>query len=95
MAAELHELLSVVEPASVANMVLQRAFAHGATDIHLDPTTLGTRIRFRVDGTLQDILPIPAEKAAVLLSRIRVMAGMDITDRRRPSDGAISADRHP
>ncbi|MEO2018314.1 MAG: GspE/PulE family protein [Fuerstiella sp.] len=95
LAAELHELLSVVEPASVANMVLQRAFAHGATDIHLDPTTLGTRIRFRVDGTLQDILPIPAEKAAVLLSRIRVMAGMDITDRRRPSDGAISADRHP
>jgi general secretion pathway protein E len=95
LAAELSELLSVVEPASVANMVLQRAFAHGATDIHLDPTTLGTRIRFRVDGTLQDILPIPAEKAAVLLSRIRVMANMDITDRRRPSDGAISADRHP
>jgi general secretion pathway protein E len=95
LAAELNELLSVVEPASVANMVLQRAFAHGATDIHLDPTTLGTRIRFRVDGTLQDILPIPAEKAAVLLSRIRVMANMDITDRRRPSDGAISADRYP
>jgi type II secretory ATPase GspE/PulE/Tfp pilus assembly ATPase PilB-like protein len=95
LAAELSELLSVVEPASVANMILQRAFAHGATDIHLDPTTLGTRIRFRVDGTLQDILPIPAEKAAVLLSRIRVMASMDITDRRRPSDGAISADRHP
>ncbi len=95
LAAELNELLSVVEPASVANMVLQRAFAHGATDIHLDPTTLGTRIRFRVDGTLQDILPIPADKAAVLLSRIRVMASMDITDRRRPSDGAISADRFP
>jgi type II secretory ATPase GspE/PulE/Tfp pilus assembly ATPase PilB-like protein len=95
LAAELNELLSVVEPASVANMVLQRAFAHGATDIHLDPTTLGTRIRFRVDGTLQVILPIPADKAAVLLSRIRVMANMDITDRRRPSDGAISADRYP
>ena len=95
LAAELEELLSVVEPASVANMVLQRAFAHGATDIHLDPTTLGTRIRFRVDGVLQDILPIPAEKAAVLISRIRVMAGMDITDRRLPQDGAIPADRFP
>lgn len=95
LAAELHELLSVVEPASVANVVLQRAFSHNATDIHLDPTTLGTRIRFRVDGVLQDILPIPADKAAVLLSRIRVMAGMDITDRRLPQDGAIPAARFP
>lgn len=95
LAAELEELLSVVEPASVANIVLQRAFDHGATDVHLDPTTLGTRIRFRVDGVLQDILPIPAEKAAVLMSRIRVMARMDITDRRLPSDGAIPAARSP
>ena len=52
-------------------------------------------IRFRIDGILQDILPIPAEKAAILLSRIRVMAGMDITDRRLPRDGAISADKFP
>ena len=95
LAAELEELLSVVEPASVANVVLQRAFAHGATDIHLDPTNVGTRIRFRVDGVLQDILPIPADKAAVLLSRIRVMASMDITERRLPQDGAIPAEKFP
>ena len=95
LAAELEELLSVVEPASVANILLQRAFAHGATDIHLDPTTLGMRIRFRIDGILQDILPIPAEKAAILMSRIRVMAGMDITDRRLPRDGAIAAEKFP
>lgn len=95
LAAELEELLSVVEPASVANILLQRAFAHGATDIHLDPTTLGMRIRFRIDGILQDILPIPAGKAAILMSRIRVMAGMDITDRRLPRDGAIAAEKFP
>jgi type II secretory ATPase GspE/PulE/Tfp pilus assembly ATPase PilB-like protein len=95
LAAELTELLSVVEPSSVANMVLQRAFVHNATDIHLDPTTLGTRIRFRVDGVLQDILPIPAEKAAVLLSRIKVMSGMDVSERRHPQDGVIVADRNP
>lgn len=94
LAAELSELLSVVEPASVANMILQRAFAHKATDIHLDPTTLGTRIRFRVDGVLQDILPIPNDKAAILLSRIKVMAGMDISDKRLPQDGAISSETH-
>lgn len=95
LAAELEELLSVVEPAAVANVVLQRAFAHGATDIHLDPTTLGARLRFRVDGVLQDILPIANDKAAVLRSRLRVMAGMDITDRRLPQDGAIPADKFP
>lgn len=95
LVAELEELLSVVEPASIANVLLQRAFAHGATDIHLDPTNFGTRIRFRVDGVLQDILPIPAEKAAMLISRIRVMAGMDITERRLPKDGAIPADAFP
>jgi type II secretory ATPase GspE/PulE/Tfp pilus assembly ATPase PilB-like protein len=95
LVAELEELLSIVEPASVANILLQRAFDHGATDIHLDPTTLGTRIRFRVDGVLQDILPIPAEKASILMSRIRVMAGMDITDRRLPRDGAIPAEKFP
>ena len=53
------------------------------------------RIRFRIDGILQDILPIPAEKAAILMSRIRVMAGMDITDRRLPRDGAIAAEKFP
>ena len=95
LVAELEELLSIVEPASVANILLQRAFDHGATDIHLDPTTLGTRIRFRVDGVLQDILPIAADKAAILMSRIRVMAGMDITDRRLPRDGAIAAEKFP
>jgi len=94
LVAELSELLSVVGPASVANMILQRAFSHRATDIHLDPTILGTRIRFRVDGVLQDILPIPADKASVLLSRIKVMAGMDISDRRHPQDGAIAAEKH-
>lgn len=95
LAAELEELLTVVEPASVANVVLQRGFVHGATDIHLDPTQLGTRIRFRVDGVLQDILPIPRDKAAVLISRLKVMAGMNITERRLPQDGAIPADRFP
>ncbi len=95
LVAELEELLSIVEPASVANILLQRAVDHGATDIHLDPTTVGTRIRFRVDGVLQDILPIRAEKAAILMSRIRVMAGMDITDRRLPRDGAIPSEKFP
>ena len=47
-----------------------------------------------MDGVLQDILPIPNDKAAILLSRIKVMAGMDISDKRLPQDGAISSEKH-
>ena len=91
LAAELSELLSVVEPSSLVNVILQRGFAHRATDIHLDPAEEGTRIRFRIDGALQDIVQAPAAKALHILSRIKVLAGMDITDRRLPQDGHISA----
>jgi type II secretory ATPase GspE/PulE/Tfp pilus assembly ATPase PilB-like protein len=91
LSAELSELLSVVEPSSLVNVILQRGFAHRATDIHLDPAEAGTRVRFRIDGALQDIVQVPAAKALHILSRIKVLAGMDITDRRLPQDGHISA----
>lgn len=92
--AELSALLSVVEPASVANMILQRAFLYRATDIHLEPTSGGMLVRFRVDGVLQDILPVPEDKAAILTSRIKIMAGMNISERRLPQDGAIAAEKN-
>lgn len=91
LAAELTELLGVVEPSSLVNVILQRGFSHRATDIHLDPAEDGTRIRFRIDGALQDIVQVPVAKALHILSRIKVLAGMDITDRRLPQDGHIAA----
>lgn len=93
LAAELSELLTVVDPTSVVNVILQRGFSHHATDIHLDPTAAGVRIRFRIDGALQDIIPVPHSRAQHLMSRIKVLAGMDITDKRLPQDGTISADQ--
>lgn len=91
LSAELAELLTVVDPASVVNVILQRGFAHGATDIHFDPTAAGVRVRFRIDGALQDIVPIPHATAVHMISRIKIMAGMDIADRRLPQDGHIAA----
>jgi len=91
LAAELTELLSVVDPPAVADVLLKRAFDHRATDVHLDPTPVGLRVRFRVDGRLQDILPLPAAAGNHVLSRIKVTAGMDITERRVPQDGHIVA----
>ncbi len=91
LAAELTELLTVVDPYAVADVLLKRAFDHRATDVHLDPTPVGVRVRFRVDGRLQDIVPIPATAGNNVLSRIKITAGMDITERRVPQDGHILA----
>jgi len=89
--AELMELLSVVGPARVADQLLQRCFDYNATDIHLDPTENGVRVRVRIDGALRDVLIVPKSQSAPFLSRIKVMAGMDITEKRHPQDGHISA----
>ncbi len=91
LTAELEELLDVVEPGAVADMILQRAFSYGATDVHLDAVPAGMRIRFRIDGLLRDIIPVPSDKASNIVSRIKVLANMDITERRLPQDGRISS----
>lgn len=91
LTAELTELLGVVEPSAVVNVILQRGYAHRATDIHLDPSLTGVRVRFRIDGALQDIVSIPAPLVPHVVSRIKVLSGMDITDKRLPQDGQISA----
>jgi type IV pilus assembly protein PilB len=61
-----------------------------ASDIHLEPHSPEMRVRFRIDGLLHDITTIPKDIEASLLSRIKVLADMDITEHRRPQDGHIS-----
>ncbi len=61
-----------------------------ASDIHLEPHSPEMRVRFRIDGILHDITTVPKDIDASLLSRIKVMADMDITEHRRPQDGHIS-----
>jgi len=87
---ELTELLDVVGAGKVGDVVLDKAFEVGATDLHFDPTPTGLRIRMRVDGKLHDIVRLPTTAAAPLISRFKVMAGMDIAERRLAQDGHIS-----
>lgn len=61
-----------------------------ASDIHLEPQHPEMRVRFRIDGVLYDIINVPKSIEGSLLSRVKVMADMDITERRRPQDGHIS-----
>jgi len=87
---ELKELLDVVGPAQLVELLLERAFQLHATDIHLDPAEEGLRVRVRVDGMLHDVLVVPHSVAPQMVSRVKLMAGMNITERRLAQDGHMS-----
>ena len=88
--AELRELADVVGPGPLVDLLLERAFQMHATDIHLDPTGENLRVRVRVDGLLHDILTLPADSQNQVISRVKLLGGMDITEKRHAQDGHIS-----
>jgi type II secretory ATPase GspE/PulE/Tfp pilus assembly ATPase PilB-like protein len=65
------------------------ALQHRASDIHLEPTPTGLRVRFRIDGILRDIKTLPLEISRKIIVALKVMSDMDIADSRRPQDGRI------
>jgi general secretion pathway protein E len=71
----------------LVNDLIAEAVAARASDIHLEPQDGGVRLRLRVDGLLSDRAALPAAKQAAIASRIKIMAGLDIIERRRPQDG--------
>ncbi|AKA39373.1 type II secretion system ATPase GspE [Yersinia ruckeri] len=72
------------------NAMLGEAIKEGASDIHVEPFERQLAIRFRIDGELRQILSPPRQLAALLVSRIKVMAKLDIAEKRLPQDGRIS-----
>jgi type II secretory ATPase GspE/PulE/Tfp pilus assembly ATPase PilB-like protein len=88
---ELRELADVVGPAPLVDLLLERSFEIGATDVHFDPRPDGLHVRLRVDGVLHDVLTLTAQTAPQVVSRIKLMSGMDITERRLCQDGHISS----
>jgi type II secretory ATPase GspE/PulE/Tfp pilus assembly ATPase PilB-like protein len=87
---ELRELLDVVGPAQLIELLLERSFQLRATDIHFDPAEDGLRVRLRVDGMLHDVLRVASQQSPQMVSRIKLMANMDITERRLAQDGHIA-----
>ncbi len=74
----------------LVNAVILEALRLGASDIHIHPRTKLVAVRYRIDGVLQDKIQIPSALLMSLVSRIKVMAELDITERRRPQDGRIT-----
>ncbi|HHT73835.1 MAG TPA: Flp pilus assembly complex ATPase component TadA [Firmicutes bacterium] len=73
----------------LANMILEQAIKQKASDVHLEPREEDLRVRFRIDGIMRDIMVVPRHLRADVNSRIKIMANMDITERRRPQDGRM------
>jgi general secretion pathway protein E len=78
---------------AAVDYLLNYAFDQRASDLHLEPRDDGGVIRFRIDGILHDIERVPYPVHAAIVSRIKVLARMDIAERRRPQDGRIKTTR--
>jgi general secretion pathway protein E len=72
------------------NRLIAEAVRIAASDIHVEPFETSLIIRFRVDGVLREVLNVPVRLAALVVSRIKVMARLDIAEKRMPQDGRIS-----
>jgi type IV pilus assembly protein PilB len=91
--------IEVVDPAKLAkdsqvppvirlvNLILSSAAQQGASDIHMEPKETHLQVRFRVDGLLRDFIKVPKKDQDATISRLKIISGMDIADRRRPQDG--------
>lgn len=73
----------------VVNMIITQALRDRVSDVHIEPQDDAVRVRYRIDGALHDILSLPGSIGPALVSRIKIMAGMNIVERRRPQDGQI------
>lgn len=87
---ELEEATRQAPVVRLVDRILRQAIDEGASDIHVEETGSDVRVRLRVDGTLHQTLDLPSGARRAVLSRIKVVAGMDISVRRRAQDGRVS-----
>jgi len=87
---ELKELSESNPVKKLLNLVLLQAIRDKASDVHFEPFENEYKMRYRIDGILYEMIPPPKHIAAALSSRIKVMANLDIAERRLPQDGRIS-----
>ncbi|HEY7121768.1 MAG TPA: ATPase, T2SS/T4P/T4SS family [Solirubrobacterales bacterium] len=91
-AAEVTDLRASAQDGPViklVNSILGQAVAEGASDIHFEPEDGDMRIRFRVDGVLQETARVPKRMVAGVISRLKIMSDLDIAEKRIPQDGRV------
>jgi general secretion pathway protein E len=85
----LKDMASEAPVIRLVNLILQRAVEQRASDIHIEPFENQLKVRYRIDGVLQDAEAPPASSSAAVISRVKIMARLDIAERRLPQDGRI------
>ncbi|MBG0830675.1 Flp pilus assembly complex ATPase component TadA [Planomonospora sp. ID67723] len=91
--AAVSNLNSVEEDAPIVryvNSLLEQGIQNRASDLHLEPTEHDLRVRYRIDGVLHEIDTVPRHVQSALISRLKIMSGVDITERRIPQNGRIT-----
>lgn len=83
---------SGVPVVKLVQTLIEGAINAGATDVHLDPQEPEMRVRYRIDGMLHDVMSIPNDIESATISRIKIMADLDITETRHPQDGHIATE---
>ncbi|MBW4575835.1 MAG: Flp pilus assembly complex ATPase component TadA [Aphanothece sp. CMT-3BRIN-NPC111] len=73
----------------LVNSILESAVSHRASDLHIEPKAMQAVLRFRIDGDMRNIDSLPKDKAAKAITRLKALGGLEITERRRPQDGAF------
>ena len=87
---ELHESADDAPVIKLVYSVLAQAVGEGASDIHFEPDEGEMRVRFRVDGVLHETARVPKRMISGVVSRVKLMADMDIAEKRVPQDGRVS-----
>jgi general secretion pathway protein E len=90
-AEHLRELAEEAPVIEFVNNMLAQAYDQNASDIHIEPGEYQMEVRFRVDGVLYNRYTLPKERFAAISSRVKLVSGMDIAERRLPQDGRFSA----
>jgi type IV pilus assembly protein PilB len=94
---ELSKVKEIVEDAPIVkyvNLLITQAIQDRASDIHLEPTESDLRVRFRIDGVLHEVMRSPKAIQSGVISRLKIMADINIAERRIPQDGRLSVNAH-
>ena len=85
-------LLRSAPPAQVIDLLLRQALQDRSSDVHIEPTEDRLRVRFRIDSILHDVMTLPITMQPTIISRLKIMSGMNIAERRRPQDGQFTTE---
>ncbi|MFP5333898.1 MAG: GspE/PulE family protein [Actinomycetes bacterium] len=96
-ADDLSKMREIVEDAPIVkyvNLLITQAIQDRASDIHIEPTEHDLRVRYRIDGVLHEVMRSPKQITSGVTSRLKIMADIDIAERRVPQDGRLSVNAH-